>query len=299
MDWPLALKQFVQYLRLERGRSANTLKAYQQDLEQLRAWAQEQDLRPTSLPQEALHHFLQAQAKAGKSPRTQARMRSSLRMFFTFLLEEEVRKENPMEGIEAPQLGRKLPVYLTIEEVDALLAAVDRSQSGGERDVAMLEVLYACGLRVSELVGLRLEDVFRAEGLIRVVGKGNKERIVPIYASALDALYRYIDEVRVHVPVQKGQESFAFLNQRGKALSRVWVFKRLQALAETAGIAKKIGPHTLRHTFATHLIQNGADIRVIQALLGHESITTTEIYTHLEQVHLRDTVLTYHPKSAG
>ncbi|HAB35382.1 MAG TPA: site-specific tyrosine recombinase XerD [Cryomorphaceae bacterium] len=299
MDWPLALKQFAQYLRLERGRSANTLKAYQQDLEQLQAWAQEQDMRPVSMGQEALRHFLQSQAKAGKSPRTQARMRSSMRMFFTFLMEEEVRKENPMEGIEAPQLGRKLPVYLTLDEVDALLAAIDRSQSAGERDVAMIEVLYACGLRVSELVGLRLEDVFRSDGLIRVVGKGNKERIVPIYPSALDALFRYIEEVRVHIPVQKDQTSFVFLNQRGRALSRVWVFKRLKALAERAGIAKTIGPHTMRHTFATHLIQNGADIRVIQALLGHESITTTEIYTHLEQVHLRDTVLTYHPKSAG
>ena len=299
MDWPLALKQFVQYLRLERGRSLNTLKAYQTDIEQLQKWAMEQSLRPVSIAQEELRHFLQSQAKAGKSARTQARMRSSLRMFFTFLQEEEVRKDQPMEGIEAPQLGRKLPVYLTIDEVDALLAAVDRSHSGGERDVAMLEVLYACGLRVSELVGLRLEDVFRSDGLIRVVGKGNKERIVPIYPSALDALFRYIEEVRVHIPVQKDQTSFVFLNQRGCALSRVWVFKRLKALAESAGISKAIGPHTMRHTFATHLIQNGADIRVIQALLGHESITTTEIYTHLEQVHLRDTVLTYHPKSLG
>ncbi|HAB31436.1 MAG TPA: site-specific tyrosine recombinase XerD [Cryomorphaceae bacterium] len=297
MNWTLAHRQFLTYLRLERGLSANTLQAYKSDLSQLQIWAEEIDKRPVSLMQEDLRAFLQHQAKQGKSPRTQMRMQSSMRAFYLFLLEENVVEKSPMEGIESPSLGRKLPVYLTVEEVDALIQAIDRSHSQGERDLAMLEVLYACGLRVSELVDLKMEDVFEADLLIRVVGKGNKERIVPMYASAMKSVCRYRDEVRVHVPIQKGAEGFVFLNQRGKPLSRVWVFKRLRVLAQLAGIAKTIGPHTLRHTFATHLIQRGADIRIIQMLLGHESITTTEIYTHLEQQQLRDTVLRYHPKN--
>ncbi|MDG1253454.1 MAG: site-specific tyrosine recombinase XerD [Schleiferiaceae bacterium] len=298
MNWDLAMQQFMNYLRLERGLSANTLKAYQNDLKQLASWSLESDVRPQQLETEALRTFLRMQATKGKTARSQARMRSSLRTFYAFMLEEEILNKSPMDGIEAPQLGKKLPVYLSIPEVDALLAAVDRSQASGERDVAMIEVLYACGLRVSELVFLKTGDVFREDGLIRVVGKGNKERIVPIYPSALDALFRYIQEVRVHLEPSKGFETHIFLNQRGKAISRVWVFKRLQALAVQAGIQKKIGPHTLRHTFATHLIQHGADIRVIQVLLGHESITTTEMYTHLEQQHLRDAVLKFHPRKS-
>lgn len=296
MNWDLALEQFMNYLRLERGLSANTLKAYHHDLRQLADWSLEAGLRPTLIENEGLRTFLRMQATGGKTARSQARMRSSLRTFYAFLLEEELLDKSPMDGIEAPQLGKKLPVYLSIPEVDALLAAVDRSQPSGARDVAMIEILYACGLRVSELVSLKTGDVFREDGLIRVVGKGNKERVVPIYTSALDALFRYVQEVRVHLQPAKGFETHIFLNQRGKAISRVWVFKRLQALAVQAGIQKKMGPHTLRHTFATHLIQHGADIRVIQALLGHESITTTEIYTHLEQQHLRDAVLNFHPR---
>ena len=296
MKWDRAASQFANYLRLERGLSANTLKAYLHDLQQLMRWAEPMELGPGRLDTEALRTFLQTQAKAGKTARSQARMRSSLRTFYAFMVEEGVLEQSPMEGIEAPRIGSKLPVYLSIDEVDALLAAVDRSLPSGERDVAMIEMLYACGLRVSELVSLKLGDVFQHDGLVRVVGKGNKERLVPVYPSALTALYRYVEEVRVHTTPVRGFETHIFLNQRGKAISRVWVFRRLQDLAQKAGITKPMGPHTLRHTFATHLIQHGADIRVIQALLGHESITTTEIYTHLEQQHLRDAVLQFHPR---
>ncbi|HAG48841.1 MAG TPA: tyrosine recombinase XerD, partial [Cryomorphaceae bacterium] len=191
MNWTLAHRQFLTYLRLERGLSANTLQAYKSDLSQLQIWAEEIDKRPVSLMQEDLRAFLQHQAKQGKSPRTQMRMQSSMRAFYLFLLEENVVEKSPMEGIESPSLGRKLPVYLTVEEVDALIQAIDRSHSQGERDLAMLEVLYACGLRVSELVDLKMEDVFEADLLIRVVGKGNKERIVPMYASAMKSVCRY------------------------------------------------------------------------------------------------------------
>ncbi len=296
MKWDLARSQFANYLRLERGLSANTLKAYLHDLKQVSDWSEKKELLPTRLDTEALRTFLRGQAKAGKTARTQTRMRSTLRTFYTFLMEEGVVEQSPMVGIEAPRLGSKLPVYLTIEEVDDLLAAVDRSQPSAERDVAMIEILYACGLRVSELVGLKLGDVFRQDGLVRVVGKGNKERIVPVYDAAMSALFRYIEEVRIHRAPARGYETHIFLNLRGRALSRVWVFRRLQALAQIAGIHKQIGPHTLRHTFATHLMQHGANIRVIQALLGHESITTTEIYTHLGPSHLRDALLKFHPK---
>jgi integrase/recombinase XerD len=235
-------------------------------------------------------------ASEGKSARTQARMRSALRIFYIFLKEEELRQDSPIEGLASPQIGRKLPIYLSIDEMEALISAIDRSRPQGERDYAIVETLYACGLRVSELINLKIRDIYQSDGLIRVIGKGNKERIVPIYSKALNAINCYIKEIRSHVQVQKGFEDFVFLNQRGKSLSRVYVFKRIASLASEAGIKKRIGPHTLRHTFATHLIQNGADIIVIQSLLGHESITTTEIYTHLEQSHLRETVLKFHPR---
>jgi integrase/recombinase XerD len=223
-------------------------------------------------------------------------MRSSLRTFFIFLKEEELIDISPIEGIATPQLERKLPIYLSIQEMNSLLAAIDRSRSQGERDNAIVETLYACGLRVSELIGLRMRDIYRKDEVLRIIGKGNKERVVPIYEKALKALDIYINEVRVHIKPKKGFEDHVFLNQRGSSLSRVYIFKMISSLASLAGIKKKIGPHTIRHTFATHLIQNDADIRVIQVLLGHESITTTEIYTHLEQNHLRKTLLKYHPR---
>ena len=296
MKWSLAIEQFQNYLRLERGLSPNTLDAYSRDLKNFSIYSQGLNETCLTVDKDLIRSFIQTLSKEGKSSRTQARMRSSLRTFFIFLKEEELIDISPIEGIATPQLERKLPIYLSIQEMNSLLAAIDRSRSQGERDNAIVETLYACGLRVSELIGLRMRDIYRKDEVLRIIGKGNKERVVPIYEKALKALDIYINEVRVHINPKKGFEDHVFLNQRGSSLSRVYIFKMISTLASLAGIKKKIGPHTIRHTFATHLIQNNADIRVIQVLLGHESITTTEIYTHLEQNHLRKTLLKYHPR---
>jgi integrase/recombinase XerD len=296
MKWSLAIEQFQNYLRLERGLSPNTLDAYSRDLKNFSIYSQGLNETCLTVDKDLIRSFIQTLSKEGKSSRTQARMRSSLRTFFIFLKEEELIDISPIEGIATPQLERKLPIYLSIQEMNSLLAAIDRSRSQGERDNAIVETLYACGLRVSELIGLRMRDIYRKDEVLRIIGKGNKERVVPIYEKALKALDIYINEVRVHIKPKKGFEDHVFLNQRGSSLSRVYIFKMISSLASLAGIKKKIGPHTIRHTFATHLIQNDADIRVIQVLLGHESITTTEIYTHLEQNHLRKTLLKYHPR---
>ena len=296
MKWSLAIEQFQNYLRLERGLSPNTLDAYSRDLKNFSIYSQGLNETCLTVDKDLIRSFIQTLSKEGKSSRTQARMRSSLRTFFIFLKEEELIDISPIEGIATPQLERKLPIYLSIQEMNSLLAAIDRSRSQGERDNAIVETLYACGLRVSELIGLRMRDIYRKDEVLRIIGKGNKERVVPIYEKALKALDIYINEVRVHIKLKKGFEDHVFLNQRGGSLSRVYIFKMISSLASLAGIKKKIGPHTIRHTFATHLIQNDADIRVIQVLLGHESITTTEIYTHLEQNHLRKTLLKYHPR---
>lgn len=296
MKWPLAIEQFQNYLRLERGLSPNTLDAYSRDLKNFSIYSQDLDKTCLTVDKDLIRSFIQTLSKEGKSSRTQARMRSSLRTFFIFLKEEELIDISPIEGIATPQLERKLPIYLSIPEMNSLLAAIDRSRSQGERDNAIVETLYACGLRVSELIGLRMRDIYRKDEVLRIIGKGNKERVVPIYEKALKALDIYINEVRVHINPKKGFEDHVFLNQRGSSLSRVYIFKMISSLASLAGIKKKIGPHTIRHTFATHLIRNNADIRVIQVLLGHESITTTEIYTHLEQNHLRKTLLKFHPR---
>lgn len=296
MKWSLAIEQFQNYLRLERGLSPNTLDAYSRDLKNFSIYSQDLNETCLTVDKDLIRSFIQTLSKEGKSSRTQARMRSSLRTFFIFLKEEELIDISPIEGIATPQLERKLPIYLSIQEMNSLLAAIDRSRSQGERDNAIVETLYACGLRVSELIGLRMRDIYRKDEVLRIIGKGNKERVVPIYEKALKALDIYINEVRVHINPKKGFEDHVFLNQRGSSLSRVYIFRMISTLASLAGIKKKIGPHTIRHTFATHLIQNDADIRVIQVLLGHESITTTEIYTHLEQNHLRKTLLKYHPR---
>mgnify|MGYP001180047733 CR=1 FL=1 len=296
MKWPLAIQQFQNYLRLERGLSSNTIEAYTRDLKNFSIYSENVNETCLTVDKDFLRSFIQTLSKEGKSSRTQARMRSSLRTFFIFLKVEELIDISPVDGIASPQLERKLPIYLSISEMNSLLSAIDRSRPQGERDNAIVETLYACGLRVSELIGLRMRDIYRKDAVLRIIGKGNKERVVPIYEKALKALDIYINEVRIHITAKKGFEDHVFLNQRGSSLSRVYIFKTISSLATRAGIKKRISPHTIRHTFATHLIQNDADIRVIQVLLGHESITTTEIYTHLEQNHLRKTLLKYHPR---
>ena len=297
MKWDLALTQFDGYLRLERGLSANTVKAYVRDVEALAYWAEARDRSPAKLAADELREAVREMAEEGLNARSQARRVSAWRAFFGFVREEGLREDQPALGVDLPSLPKRLPVYLTEDEVRDLFGAIDRSQPWAERDVALLEVLYGCGLRVSELIELRLRDVMDAEGIVRVVGKGDKERVVPIHDTALKAIVRYRSTERIHLEPQRGAEDLVFLNVRGRKMSRQWVFLWLKELAARAGIRKTIGPHTLRHTFATHLLQHGVDLRFIQVMLGHSSITTTEVYAHLDDRMLRETMLKHHPRN--
>ncbi|MEL6274796.1 MAG: site-specific tyrosine recombinase, partial [Bacteroidota bacterium] len=258
---------------------------------ELRGW----NFGPASIERLHLDDFVAYLAELGLAPRSQARLISALRTFFQYLLEEEVIQTDPTELLRAPKLGRKIPEVLSYDEVSSLLAAIDLSTDHGVRDRAMLETLYACGLRVTELTTLKLTHVFAEAGLIRVTGKGNKERLIPIGTHALKHIGFYMDGVRRHMDIKPEAENILFLNRRGGGLSRVSVFTAVKKYAEAAGIEKQVSPHTFRHSFATHLIEGGADLRAVQDMLGHESITTTEIYTHLDTDFLRETVLSFHP----
>tara|TARA_R110002096_G_scaffold74101_1_gene175494 strand:+ start:16338 stop:17231 length:894 start_codon:yes stop_codon:yes gene_type:complete len=297
MNWSQGIKDFKNYLKLERGLSQNTIDSYELDLEKLAHFSEEDNWKPLNLDFDDLQQFVHAQAKMGISARSQARFISSFKSFYKFLLLEDYIDINPTELLEAPKLGRKLPDFLSKDEVDKIIAAIDMSKAEGHRNKAMFEILYGCGLRVSELTDLRLSDLFLDDNIIRVTGKGNKERLVPINDFAIKFLNIYLQEVRVHQEIQKGQEDFIFLNRRGKKLTRAMIFTLSRNLAETAGIKKKISPHTFRHSFATHLVEGGANLRAVQEMLGHESITTTEIYTHLDQQYLRETIMSFHPRS--
>lgn len=297
MNWSQGIKDFKNYLKLERGLSQNTIDSYELDLEKLAHFSEEDNWKPLHLHFDDLQQFVHAQAKMGISARSQARFISSFKSFYKFLLLEDYIDINPTELLEAPKLGRKLPDFLSKDEVDKIIAVIDMSKAEGHRNKAMFEILYGCGLRVSELTDLRLSDLFLDDNIIRVTGKGNKERLVPINDFAIKFLNIYLQEVRIHQEIQKGQEDFIFLNRRGKKLTRAMIFTLSRNLAETAGIKKKISPHTFRHSFATHLVEGGANLRAVQEMLGHESITTTEIYTHLDQQYLRETVMSFHPRS--
>ena len=246
---------------------------------------------------ENVQTFIKYIAELGLSPRSQARLLSGIKAFYKYLLLENEISADPTELIESPKLGRKLPDTLSIEEVDALIHAVDLSKPEGERNKTMLEVLYSCGLRVSELINLKISNIYFNDGFIRITGKGDKERLVPIGKQAIKCLDIYLNQVRTHQSIQTGCEDFAFLNRRGKPLSRVMIFTIIKNLAEKISLQKTISPHTFRHSFATHLIEGGADLRAVQEMLGHESITTTEIYTHLDRSFLKQTILDYHPRS--
>lgn len=297
MRWTAAIKDFGHYLRLEKGLAENTLKAYRRDLEWLaRLAAEKQWPGPDKIGRRELQESVSELARQGRAVRSQARFISSLRAFFRYLLLEDWRAENPAELLESPQMDRKLPHYLEESEINRMLALIDRSKPEGHRNEAILETLYGCGLRVSELCGLRLSQLFFKEQFIRVLGKGAKERLVPINDRAMESIERYRKEVRVHLDIVAGHEDFVFLNRRGKQLSRAMIFHLIKTLAAEAGVRKKVSPHTLRHSFATHLVHHGADLRAVQEMLGHASITTTEIYTHLQQKHLREAILKFHPR---
>ena len=297
-NWERYIKDFVSYLKIEKGLAENSILAYQNDVDKLKEFAAASSKLPDQLNYDDLKQFLSTLFDLGLSARSQARIISGIKQFYGFLILENLVKVDPSELLEQPKLGRKLPEVLTIEEIDSLLAAIDLSKNEGHRNHAMLETLYSCGLRVSELVGLRFSDLFFEEGFIRVIGKGNKERLVPVSQQVKKEIEIYQQHIRNHLNIQKGSENIVFLNRRGAQLTRVMVFTIIKNLAESIGLKKNISPHTFRHSFATHLIEGGANLRAIQEMLGHESITTTEIYTHLDQRFLRDAILSYHPRNS-
>lgn len=299
MNWDLHIKHFKNYLKLERSLSDNSIEAYEHDVVLLKQFLElsKLEISPLTLTTKNIQSFLKHINELGMSAHSQARILSGLKAFYKYMLFEELIAKDPTELIEGPRLGRKLPDTLSYHEIESLLEAIDLSTSDGTRNRAMIETLYSSGLRVSELVSLKVDHIYFDIGFLRVIGKGNKERLVPIGQSALKHLDIYIKQVRVHSGIQKGFESFVFLNNRGKALSRVMVFIIIKNLAAKIGLKKMIGPHTFRHSFATHLIEGGADLRAVQEMLGHQSITTTEIYTHLDRDYLRQVIQEFHPRS--
>lgn len=298
-NWESHIKNFGSYLKLERSLSGNSIQAYVRDVEKLAQFIEMKfaGVSPLSITAKHLQAFLQYINELGMSAFSQARILSGLKAFYKYLLFEEMISKDPTALIEGPKLGRKLPDTLAYEEIVNMLEAIDMSKPEGGRNRAMLEVLYSSGLRVSELIDLKIGNVDFDVGFLRVIGKGNKERLVPIGKDALKFIKIYLEEIRLHVPVQKGSESHVFLNRRGKKLSRVMVFMIVKELALKIGLNKTISPHTFRHSFATHLIEGGADLRAVQEMLGHESITTTEIYTHLDRDYLRQVIQEFHPRS--
>ncbi len=297
-DWERYIKQFVHYLKIERSLAENSIFAYQQDVVKLKDFCESYQLSPIHIQTGHLKQFIAALFDLGLSARSQARIISGWKQFFDFLILEDLRNDDPSEGLEMPKIGRKLPEVLTIEEIDRIIAQIDLGTAEGQRNKAIIETLYSCGLRVSELVNLRFEDCFFEEGFVRVIGKGNKERLVPVSPSVIEEVGTYVATDRPLVPIKKGQEAYVFLNRRGAQLTRVMIFTIIKNLATLAGIQKNISPHTFRHSFATHLIEGGANLRAIQDMLGHESITTTEIYTHLDQRFLREAILSFHPRNS-
>lgn len=295
--WQSYIKEYQNYLRLERGLSKNTIENYTFDIEKLVLFLHQHEIQvsPISITEETVQQFIY-EISSKVNARSQSRIISGLKSFFNYLVFEDYRKDTPLELIEVPKTGRKLPDTLATEEIDALISAIDLSTPEGERNRAMLETLYGCGLRVSELVGLKISDLFFEEGFIKIHGKGNKERFVPIGELAEKYITIYKETIRVHTPIQKGFEDTLFLNRRGRQLTRAMIFTIINNLADLIELNKKISPHTFRHSFATHLLENGADLRSIQLMLGHESITTTEIYVHLDRKFLKQVMDSYHPR---
>lgn len=290
---------FKAYLKLERSLSSNSIEAYMNDVQKLFQYFESVNKTPhvKEITAADLKLFISWIIELGMLPSTQARVVSGIKSFFDFLVLEQLIAEDPAALLETPRLSRKLPDVLNIEEINDLIAAIDAAKPEGMRNKAILEVLYSCGLRVTELINLRISNVFPDAEFIKVIGKGNKERIVPIGQSALKYIKIYLEESRVHVPVQKGQEDFIFLNRRGSGLSRISVFTLIKDLALKSGLKKSISPHTFRHSFATHLIEGGADLRAVQEMLGHSSITTTEIYTHLDRDYLKGIITEFHSRT--
>jgi len=299
LDWQSAIKGFKAYLKLERSLSPNSIAAYTRDIDKLQQYSEAQatPLKPLQVKLADLRTFIKWVNELGMTPASQARILSGVKAFYKYLLMEDIIKSDPSELLESPKIQRKLPDTLSYHEINKMIAAIDLSKPEGVRNKAMLEVLYGCGLRVSELTELKLSNLYLDIEFIKVFGKGSKERLVPIGSEAVKALQIWIEEVRVHIAIKKGEEDMVFLNRRGSRLSRVYVFLVIKDLAKIIGLNKTISPHTFRHSFATHLVEGGADLRAVQEMLGHESITTTEIYTHLDREYLKGTISQFHPRS--
>lgn len=297
MKWNQAITDYKHHLNIERGLSKNTIDSYVNDIKKLIFFLEKNEvsISPIYIDKEFIQKFIYDVAKK-VNPRSQARIISGLRSFFEYLIFEDYRKTNPTDLIETPNIGRKLPDTLSEDEINQLIASIDLSDSQGERNRTILETMYSCGLRVSELISLKISDLFFEEGFIRVIGKGNKQRFIPIHTTAQKYILNYTKQVRNQMTPKKGFEDTVFLNRRGKGLTRQMIFIILKDLAFKINLSKKISPHTLRHSFATHLLKNGADLRAIQQMLGHESITTTEIYVHLDKSYLKEIVETFHPR---
>jgi integrase/recombinase XerD len=298
MEWINYKDDYLNFLRLEKALSENSLMAYERDFNKLQSFVQTNytKLTPTDIRQNHLEEFLASLYDSGLNARSQARVLSSIKGFYKYLMLEDVIEEDPTELIQGPKLDRKLPHTLTVDEIDALIAAIDLSKPEGSRNRAILETLYSCGLRVTEAISLRLSDLFFKDEYIRIIGKGNKERLVPINQKAISYIEKYLTD-RNKLNINSNAENILFLNRRGNQLTRVMVFTIIKELSRKIGLKKKISPHTFRHSFASHLFERGADLKVIQELLGHETIITTEIYTHLEKEHLREVLLMHHPRA--
>ncbi|MEP7171748.1 MAG: site-specific tyrosine recombinase XerD [Bacteroidota bacterium] len=299
MPWQSYINGFRSFLQLEKSLAGNSLEAYEHDVVKLFQYTEAKQLSrtPEKISTADLKGFIQWVNELGMSARSQARMISGIKAFYKYLLLENVISIDPTELIESPRLGRKLPDFLTIEEVNTIIDSIDLSKPEGERNKAMLETLYSSGLRISELVNLKLSSTFLDQGLLKIIGKGNKERLVPIGNSAIKQVTTYINAYRNHLKIKQGHEDVVFLNRRGAKITRVMVFYIIKDQLKICGIKKRVSPHTFRHSFATHLIEGGADLRAVQEMLGHESITTTEIYTHLDRDYLRSAILQFHPRA--
>ncbi len=297
MNWKSSMLGFKSYMMLERSMSANSVEAYMADVEKLAQYSEHTlgKLNVGEILHNDIEQFLGFIHQLGLNSRSQARILSGIRSFYKYLILEDIIKDDPVELIESPKLPKKIPDVLTKEEIDALIAAIDLSHPQGHRNKAIIETLYGCGLRVTELTQLKLSNIFKELSYIRVIGKGNKERLIPIAPFTLKHIENYVNHDRNNQTIKPGFEDFVFLNRRGKSLTRVMIFTIIKNLVEKSGLRKKISPHTFRHSFATHLVEGGADLRAIQEMLGHESILTTEIYTHLDNNFLKDTLYRYHP----
>ena len=297
--WSRYITEFVSYLKIEKGLSNNSILAYKNDTIKLKNYCEDNNLSVKEVQYEHLKNFVTELYDLGLSARSQARIISGIKQFYTYLLLENLVSSDPSELLEQPKIGRKLPEVMSIEEIDQLIRANNLESPEGYRNRAILEVLYSCGLRVSELVELKFSDLFYDEGFVRVIGKGNKERLVPLSKSVEREIQKYVEKTRSTLKIKAGNENFIFLNRRGSKLTRVMIFLIIKDLARKIDLKKKISPHTFRHSFATHLIEGGANLRAIQEMLGHESIITTEIYTHLDQRFLKDAILSFHPRNAS